>query len=255
MVASAGQVSALSSVPTHYNKTKTIEELEKMGSQIWKNIKLTTIEIYELGCKSKVWNRLIGLAQTVGGALEVSTGSVGIAAPEPISTVGGSVLVIHGVDNIQTGIQVIYTGDIIDTYTHHAVKSAGIYAGLDNETADIIALGVDFTLGAKTYKGLNTNLTNNSAQIVTSAKPSTLVPVSRWGSPLEPGNWAMQGKPTLWNYIWSGKWDFLSNNQLTSPRNVYWYMIPKESLQKPKGFGIDGYIKRAVPGKQRIYKP
>lgn len=164
-------------------------------------------------------------------------------------------LVTHGADNIQTGIQIVYTSEIKDTYTHQAIKSAGVYVGLDNETAEILALGTDIALGAKTYKGLNTNLSSKPARIVTTDIPSTLVPVSRWGSPLKPGKWVMQGRPTLWNYIWSGKWDFLSNNQLTSPKNVYWYMIPKEMLQKPKGFGIDGYIKRAVPGKQRIYKP
>ena len=72
IISGAGQISALSNSPSHYeninyNETNIIDAFEKLGIQIWEKIKHASIEIYELGCESKLWNRLLGLAQTIGG--------------------------------------------------------------------------------------------------------------------------------------------------------------------------------------------
>lgn len=86
------------------------------------------------------------------------------------------------------------------------------------------------------------------------AKSAELVAVFRWGRELEANYWVMQGRPTLWNYIWSGKYQVGLENQFASSYNVQWYMVLK-TLQYPKGKGIDGPTKSLLPGKQRIYRP
>ena len=103
-------------------------------------------------------------------------------------------------------------------------------------------------------EALNTNLTNAPAKIMVAAESTELVAVSRWGSEQEANYWVMQGRPTLWNYIWSGKYQVGLENQFASPYNVQWYIVPQKTLQCPKGKGIDGSIKLLLPGKQRIYR-
>lgn len=93
-----------------------------------------------------------------------------------------------------------------------------------------------------------------------------LVPTSRWGLPgLRPGDWIVEGSPSsFWSYFKSFKWDpssklvgkrFLGvpTNEIAPRSSGQGFMLPKEWIKWPKGFGLDGAFK-GIYG-QRQYVP
>lgn len=70
---------------------------------------------------------------------------------------------------------------------------------------------------------------------------------------MQSGHWVMEGAPTMWNYIMSGKWQPGFGNQFAYPWEVKTYLVPKSSLKCPSGKGIDGSLKLIVPAKQKIF--
>jgi RHS repeat-associated protein len=67
--------------------------------------------------------------------------------------------------------------------------------------------------------------------------------VSRWGSDLRPGSWVQRGRPNLWNYFRSGKWQPGLGNEFAPPWAGKSYIVSPASLKSPTGFGVDGFIK------------
>jgi RHS repeat-associated protein len=74
--------------------------------------------------------------------------------------------------------------------------------------------------------------------------PKQTVTVSRWGRPgLEPGDWVMLGKPNLWNYIKSFKWQPGAGNEFAPFRSGQGYEIFPDQISWPSGWGIEGWWK------------
>ncbi|MCH2046362.1 MAG: hypothetical protein MK212_19770 [Saprospiraceae bacterium] len=93
------------------------------------------------------WTRFWGVVQAVGGVLEMAVGAVGIVAPEPATSVGGSLLVANGWDNAQAGIRSALTGESKDTFLHMGVEATAEALGASPETANTIATVTEAGVG------------------------------------------------------------------------------------------------------------
>jgi len=208
----------------------------------------------ELNSEYRITTRAVGALQVVGGTMEATAGAAGILTPEPtgLTKVGGFILFVHGADVASTGLRVLITGEYDSTMTHKAVSQAAQAVGVEPHNAEMIATGAELALGAKAAV---TPLNCCPKTVLVQASNIKVTTVSRWGSELQPNNWVMQGEPTLWNYLWSGKWQPGMGNQFAAPWNVKSYVVPSSSLTCPTGPGIDGWLKLLVPAKQRIYTP
>ena len=83
---------------------------------------------------------------------------------------------------------------------------------------------------------------------------SAYVVVSRWGKPgLEPGAWVMKGRPTVWNYVRSFKWQPGMGNEFAGFRTGEEFLVRRAAVKWPSGWGIDGRWK-GIFG-QRRYIP
>ncbi|WP_417196808.1 RHS repeat domain-containing protein, partial [Akkermansia sp.] len=233
-----------------------VEGTKHNANVIWQGTKRTAIVALEkvdrINKKYKIVTRTAGALQVIGGGFEASAGAIGIAAPEPLTTAGGVVLFIHGSDVASAGIRVVITGEYDSTMTHKAITKGAETVGIPSEIANNIATGAEVALGAKAF---STPVTKCCPTVLVESTEIEVTTVSRWGSDLTPNSWVMEGTPTVWNYMWSGKWQPMFKNKFAPIWNVKSYIVPRSSLSCPSGKGIDGFMKRLVPAKQRIYTP
>ena len=225
-----------------------------MTKVLWKGIKRKVIVVAKTIEKYNITTRLQGALQVMGGGFEATAGSAGLLAPEPtaMSKVTGAILYVHGSDVAQAGLRVLITGEYDSTMTHETITSAAKAVGVSPQLSENIATGAEIALGAK---ALSTPVKSCCPTVIVEAENVEVTTVSRWGAELKPNTWVMAGEPTLWNYIWSGKWQPGMGNKFSPPWKVQSYVVPKKSIECPGGKGIDGAIKLLVPAKQRIYKP
>jgi RHS repeat-associated protein len=88
----------------------------------------------------------------------------------------------------------------------------------------------------------------------TSLRGSAACQASRWGRPgLYAGDWVMPGRPNLWNYARSFKWQPGLGNEFAAPWRGESFVVSPNSLMWPTGWGRDGWIKGFYG--QRIYQP
>lgn len=90
--------------------------------------------------------RGLGALTVAGGAAEIALGTVGILAPEPITTAAGLVGAAHGIDTTLAGLEQIRTGQFQQTVTEQLVSSGAQNLGASDDTADNIGLGVDISV-------------------------------------------------------------------------------------------------------------
>ena len=93
--------------------------------------------------------RVFGGIQLVGGVLE-ALGGAAIAAATSWTGVGlaaGTLVTIHGIDQIQAGALALVTGESTNTVLKMAVSGYAYMAGADSETAENVGNGVDFFVG------------------------------------------------------------------------------------------------------------
>jgi hypothetical protein len=90
--------------------------------------------------------RALGGLKMVGGAGEAFIGSVGIMAPEPLTSVGGGIIFVHGADVASSGFQEMMTGKPTETVTDQLATSSAEALGADRATAQQIGDGVDMGL-------------------------------------------------------------------------------------------------------------
>ncbi len=77
--------------------------------------------------------------------------------------------------------------------------------------------------------------------------------VSRWGrAGLEPGDWVMNGPANRTNYVLSGKWQPGIGNDYAPFSSGQQYEVPKDAVQWPSGWGLDGWIK-GLFGQRRYF--
>ena len=233
-----------------------IDGTKHNANLVWQGTKrtatLTFEKIKKIDREYKVVNRATGVLQVVGGGFEATAGAIGIFTPEPVTTAGGVVLFVHGSDVASTGIRVIITGEFDSTMTYKAIVQGAESVGVPTEAANSIAAGAEVALGAKAF---TTPATKCCPKVLVESTEIEVTTVSRWGSDLTPNSWVMEGTPTVWNYMWSGKWQPGLKNLFAPVWNVRSYVVPKSSLSCPTGKGLDGFFKRLLPAKQRIYTP
>lgn len=90
---------------------------------------------------------VVGTMQILGGGSEALIGGAGVLAPEPTTSVGGLILVYHGMDTYRTGFETWRTGEIQRTGTSSMIQTGFEYAGMNSGLAESIAQGVDGGLG------------------------------------------------------------------------------------------------------------
>ena len=79
--------------------------------------------------------------------------------------------------------------------------------------------------------------------------------VTRWGRPgLRSGDWVMTGGKTWFNYLRSGKFQPGLGNQFAKFGSGRTFTVPAGSVQWPRGFGVDGWLK-GLFGQRRYYGP
>lgn len=91
----------------------------------------------------------VGVLQVGGGILEIA-GGVGLwLVPEPTmaTKVGGTVLIVHGLDTLTTGVQTLWTDTPQETFTMRAGEGVALYAGASPETAHWVGVGTDVVAG------------------------------------------------------------------------------------------------------------
>lgn len=92
------------------------------------------------------WNNIGGGIQMGGGVMEVGAGVGVFLGGGPPGWVAGTVLILHGFDNIYAGFGTIYSGMPQNTLTYQAIAGAGQAAGLSENTSQWIAFIADAML-------------------------------------------------------------------------------------------------------------
>ena len=91
---------------------------------------------------NKVGTRLVGALKVIGGAGEVVVGAIGVAAPEPVTSIAGGAAVLHGSDVTTSGFIQLWTGDANETMTSRGLQATGA----SKETAEMIDGGISVGL-------------------------------------------------------------------------------------------------------------
>jgi RHS repeat-associated protein len=120
----------------------------KDGSNLYQYVKCNPVSKTDFaGTEASWWNRAVGVATAVGGALEIAAGAAGLAAPTGVTQVLGAVAVVHGADTLWTGLKQAYTGEEQKTFTEQGATKLAEAAGASKETAEKIGMGVDIAVG------------------------------------------------------------------------------------------------------------
>ncbi|MFI1159285.1 SpvB/TcaC N-terminal domain-containing protein [Streptomyces sioyaensis] len=119
-------------------------------------VRANPVNLYDAkgAAASKWWNRAVGVVQVVGGAMEISAGAAGIAAPTGVTQVLGVVAVAHGADTTWAGLKTIWTGEVQKTYTEQAATAAAKGLGASDKTAERVGMGVDLAVGVLPSAGI-----------------------------------------------------------------------------------------------------
>jgi len=105
--------------------------------------------------ESHWYDRPLGLLQAAGGVGEAVLGGVLLAAPEPtgLTKVGGVVVGLHGLDDIQAGLRTAWTDHPTQTVTQQAATSGAQALGANPGAAVVIGAVVDGGLGMANPEG------------------------------------------------------------------------------------------------------
>ncbi len=92
-------------------------------------------------------DRVVGGMQIIGGGVEIILGAAMSVAPEPLTTAGGIVLVVHGGDTVIAGFRTLWYGEVQHSFTQLGASAAAEAIGASPETANAIGIGIDITAG------------------------------------------------------------------------------------------------------------
>jgi len=110
--------------------------ISQFASEAWQEVKTIDKEY-------AVTQRALGGLKGVGGLAEAAIGAIGVVAPEPLTSVGGAVLVAHGSDVAASGFNEMWTGKPQETFTDKAITATAKALGASDATAHSIGDGVD----------------------------------------------------------------------------------------------------------------
>lgn len=91
--------------------------------------------------------RAVGAIQILGGGLEIALGVGGIVTPEPLTTVGGVILVTHGSDTVVAGFRSLFYGEVQQSFTQQGAQATASALGASPQTSRRIGIGVDIAAG------------------------------------------------------------------------------------------------------------
>ncbi|MBA2937207.1 insecticidal toxin complex protein [Paenibacillus sp. CGMCC 1.16610] len=145
----------------------------KDGLNIYAYVKGNPIKFSDPDGRGAWLNRGIGLLQVVGGVMEISAGSAGVAAPTGVTQVLGVVAIIHGIDTAATGIRTIVSGEVQHTLTEQAASGTARALGASEKTAGRIGAGVDFVagVGPSVAIGATKAAVSGASEVLTHAAP------------------------------------------------------------------------------------
>ncbi len=88
--------------------------------------------------------RLWGVVRAIGGGLEMAGGSLLLATPEPtmVTKVGGYAALMHGADNVYTGLKQAWTGKEEISFTQAGLEAIGLTPQQAEITDMVIGLGL-----------------------------------------------------------------------------------------------------------------
>ncbi|OQB95194.1 MAG: tRNA3(Ser)-specific nuclease WapA precursor [Verrucomicrobia bacterium ADurb.Bin118] len=152
------------------------------------------------------WSQTFGVARAVGGVFETAAG-VGLAAatsPTGVGAVGGGLVALHGLDQIQAGFRQAWSGGHVDSLTSSGLQAAGMSPTAANLTDAGISIVGSFGAGFATQGIRATELaaTSISAEVQNasllakigyyevgqlSVKGNALEAYSLWGNTLDRG--------------------------------------------------------------------
>ena len=108
--------------------------ISETASEAWQDIKA-------IDNKYSVTQRALGGLKGVGGLAEAAIGTIGVVAPEPLTTAGGALLVAHGSDVAASGFNELWTGNPQETFTDKAVTATAKALGASDAAAHQIGDG------------------------------------------------------------------------------------------------------------------
>ncbi|MGB7248375.1 MAG: S8 family serine peptidase [Phormidesmis sp.] len=121
-------------------------------------------------------NRGLGALQFAGGLSEATAGAVGIVAPEPATTIGGSILFAHGVDSAATALQTLRTGEVQSTLTEDAISASAIGLGASKEHADLAGAVADSAIGFGVNAWAARQARHNASRVVEESVGNATLP-------------------------------------------------------------------------------
>ncbi|KAL2802677.1 hypothetical protein BJX63DRAFT_437639 [Aspergillus granulosus] len=142
------------------------------------------------GAESKWLNRGVGALQLIGGALEVTAGAAGMAAPTGVTQVLGAVAIVHGSDTVLTGLETLWTGEIQKTATEMIATEGAKAMGASEQTAERIGMVTDFVAGvgpsvaiSLTKKATTTAITEATTEIAEHSAPDVVSELASHAAP------------------------------------------------------------------------
>ena len=94
------------------------------------------------------FTRVFAAIQLFGGGIEVIVGGGALLAPEPtVTKVVGAVVLVHGIDTLQSSFRTIVSCDRTATFTQVGASSAAQYFGASPQTAQTIGVVTDVGIG------------------------------------------------------------------------------------------------------------
>ena len=114
---------------------------------------------------SKSLVRIRGVLKLIAGAIEIVAGGALVVTPEPVTTVGGSLLAAHGTDTFYSGWQELWYGEEYETLTSRNLQDIG-FSKEKAELTDavipiIITAGTSLVLKAPTISSTIINLSDD----------------------------------------------------------------------------------------------
>lgn len=196
--------------------------------------------------------QFFGGLQLAGGLLEAGGGAFAglVSAETGVGVAAGLFVAAHGLDEANSGLDTLITGDVSRTYTFKAGYHLSLAVSNDERLANSFGQTADI-FGQAASLGISFRLA------VAPVRASVLfeeTQVTRWGAPgLFSDDWVMGGENTWSNYLLSGKAQPGFGNKFAPKSIGETYTVPRYTLKRPEGLGIDGAIK--APFGQRLYNP
>jgi len=112
----------------------------------------------------KLVPRALGGLQAAGGAGEMVLGGIGLLAPTGVTQVLGGAVGLHGIDNAQSGLRTLWSGEFNKTVTEQAIGGTARALGASEGVADTLGTVGDTAAGLVNPTSLGRKLLGEAAE-------------------------------------------------------------------------------------------